>query len=73
MKTTVDVPDELLIRAKKRAAELRQPRVLVGDGLRMRLAQGSKRHREPAKLRFLTVEGGLPPGLDLTDRAKTHA
>jgi hypothetical protein len=73
MKTTIDVPDDLLIRAKKRAAELRQPlRVLVADGLRLRLAQASKRHRKPAKLRFVTVAGGLPPGLDLTDRAKMH-
>lgn len=36
----------------------------------MRLAQASRRHRRPAKLRFVTVAGGLPPGLDITNRAK---
>lgn len=72
MKTTIDVPDDLLIRAKKRAAELRQPlRALIADGLRLRLAE-SKRRRKRRKLRFVTVAGGLPPGLNLKDRAKMH-
>jgi hypothetical protein len=73
MKTTVDVPDDLLIQAKKRAAELRQPlRALIADGLRLRLAQVKKGRRKPRKLRFVTVAGGLPHGLDLRDRAKMH-
>lgn len=73
MKTTVDVPDDLLIQAKKRAAELRQPlRALIADGLRLRLAQVKEGRRKPRKLHFVTVAGGLPPGLDLTDRAKMH-
>ena len=73
MKTTVDLPDELLIQAKKRAAELRQPlRALIADGLRLRLAQAKHGRRKPRKLRLVTVAGGLPPGLDLTDRAKMH-
>ena len=70
MKTTIDLPDDLLIAAKKRAAELRRPlRALVEEGLRARLAAVDK--RVPAKARaigWVTVEGGLPPGLDLTDR-----
>ena len=74
MKTTIDVPDELLIRAKKRAAELRRPlRSLVADGLRAQLAEGRLRSRAvPKRLRWVTVEGGLPAGLDLADRAKMH-
>ena len=74
MKTTVDVPDELLIRAKKRAAELRRPlRSLVADGLRAQLAEGRYGSRVVRKrLRWVTVEGGLPTGLDLGDRAKMH-
>jgi hypothetical protein len=72
MKTTIDVPDELLIQAKKRAAELRLPlRALVADGLRLRL-QESRGRRKRKKLRLLTVAGGLPPGLNLKDRAKMH-
>ena len=73
MKTTIDVPDNLLIQAKKRAAELLQPlRKLVADGLRLRLAQTKQSRRKPRTLRLVTVAGGLPPGLDLTDRAKMH-
>jgi hypothetical protein len=72
MKTTVDLPDDLLIQAKKRAAELRQPlRALIADGLRLRLKESGMR-RKRRKLRFVTVAGGLPPGLDLKDRAKMH-
>ena len=70
MKTTIDLPDDLLIQAKKRAAELRQPlRALIAEGLRLRLEE-PKRRRKRRKLRFVTVAGGLPPGLDLKDRAK---
>jgi hypothetical protein len=73
MKATIDVPDDLLIEAKKRAAELCQPlRKLVADGLRLRLAQTKQGRRKPRKLRLITVAGGLPPGLDLTDRAKMY-
>ena len=73
MKTTVDLPDDLLIEAKQRAAELRRPlRALIADGLRLLLTESKKRRRKPKKLRLVTAAGGLPPGLDLTDRAKMH-
>jgi hypothetical protein len=73
MKTTIDVPDDLLIQAKKRAAELRQPlRALIADGLRLRLAESKEGRRKRRKLRLVTVAGGLLPGLDLSDRAKMH-
>jgi len=39
MKTTIEIPDELFVEAKKHAAELRVPlRQLVEEGLRARLA-----------------------------------
>ncbi len=74
MKTTVELPDELLIEAKIRAAELRRPlRALIEEGLRARLARVDKgrkaRHR---KIRWVTVKGGLPPDLDITNREKMH-
>jgi hypothetical protein len=72
MKTTVDLPDDLLIAAKKRAAELRCTlRTLIERGLRRELASqmaGAKRR----KIRWVTVRGGLPPGLDVSDRAAMH-
>jgi hypothetical protein len=78
MKTTIDIPDELLVRAKKRAAELRRPlRTLVTEGLRGQLGAPrgkSRRAGVPARrrIRWVTVAGGLPPGLDITDRVRMH-
>ena len=77
MKTTFDVPDELLVRAKKRAAELRRPlRFLVTEGLRGQLAQpplaGPRTSRRRRPIRWVTAAGGLPPGLDLTNRNRMH-
>lgn len=73
MKTTIEIPDDLLIEAKKRAAETRTTiRALVEHGLRRELRERARRgeSRRPA-IRWVTAKGGLPPGLDLTDRAKT--
>ena len=71
MKTTVDLPDDLLIRAKKRAAETRTPlRTLIERGLRRELsAQGhSATGPRQRKIRWVVTAGGLPPGLDVSDR-----
>ena len=68
MKTTLSLPDELLIEAKKKAAEQRRPlSALVEEGLRMVLkkpvaARGKK------VVRLVTVKGGLAPDLDLSSR-----
>jgi len=75
MKTTVEIPDDLLIEAKKRAAELRLPmRVLIVKGLRKVLDSDipgeTKKTRK--KLRWVTVKGGLPEGLDVADREAMH-
>ena len=75
MKTTVDLPDELLVRAKKRAAEERRSlRSLIEEGLRrvLRPRPEIRSNDRRRKMRWVTVNGGLPPGLNLTDRAKMH-
>jgi len=74
MKTTVELPDELLIAAKKRAAELRQPlRQLFEDGLRQQLESPRKAAKKVRrKFRWVTSKGGLPPGLNLADRSAMH-
>jgi len=74
MKTTVDLPDDLFIAAKKRAAELRQPlRALIERGLRAELGRGASHHKaERRTVRWVTVAGGLPPGVDVADRAAMH-
>jgi hypothetical protein len=76
MKTTVDLPDDLLIRAKKRAAETRTPlRVLIERGLRRELASSTARRRarqSSPKIRWVVAPGGLPPGLNVSDRSSLH-
>ena len=74
MKTTIDLPDELMIAAKKRAAELRcSLRTLVERGLRHELLLGApQRTRRKRSIRWVTVRGGLPPGLDVSNRGSMH-
>jgi hypothetical protein len=74
MKTTVDLPDALLIAAKQRAAELRcSLRTLIERGLRSELSSGrSPRPPKRRAIRWVTVRGGLPPGLDVSDREAMH-
>lgn len=72
MKTTVDLPDDLLVEAKKRAAEQRRPlRNLLADGLRAELEKGRSGGPSKRKLRWVTSPGGLPP-VDISDRAAMH-
>lgn len=75
MKTTVDLPDELLVAAKKKAAEDRTTlRHLFVRGLRSQLSRRhpSKKGSGKRRIRWVIVRGGLPPGLDLSDRAAMH-
>lgn len=75
MKTTIEIPDELFAAAKKRAAELRQPlRALIERSLRAELGRGSTggSRPTPVRLTWVTVEGGLPEGIDPADRPTMH-
>ncbi len=70
MRTTVDLPDDLLAQAKKLAAEShRTLSAVIQDALREALAP----RRRPAKLRpvkLITFGGaGLHPGVELDDAA----
>jgi hypothetical protein len=72
MKTTLELPDELLIAAKKLAAEQRRPlRALVEEGLRTVLRKPSTNVRRK-HVRLITVKGGLPSDLDLSNREAMH-
>ncbi|MEX0878721.1 MAG: hypothetical protein WEF99_07655 [Thermoanaerobaculia bacterium] len=69
MKTTIDLPDELLVAAKKKAAESRTTlREIFERGLRRELLEPRRRGKTP-QIRWVTAAGGLPPGLDVSDRA----
>jgi hypothetical protein len=59
MKTTVNIADDLLVEAKKRAAEMHRPlRVLVEEGLRLRL-DAPGRPKRP-RIRWVVAAGGAP-------------
>lgn len=68
MKTTLELPDELLIQAKKAAAEQRRPlNALVEEALRMVLRKHAT-NKEKKQVRLITIKGGLPADLDISNR-----
>jgi Arc/MetJ family transcription regulator len=74
MKTTIDLPDDLLVAAKQRAASERTTlRAMVERGLRAQLGAPGRSRRKPRAVRWVTVAGGLPPEVDLTDREAMSA
>jgi hypothetical protein len=75
MKTTVELPDALLIAAKKQAAEDRTTlRAILERGLSRELKERRQSAAGAAgrRIRWVTVKGGLPNGLDVSDRARMH-
>lgn len=66
-RTTVRLPEELLRRAKRKAAaEGRTLTSLIEEGLRMVVAERPKREPAARSLpRISTATGGLMPGIDL--------
>jgi len=73
MKTTVDIPDDLLLAAKREALESgRTLRELVTVGLRHELAAPARPRRKRASFRLVTVPGNLAQGLDLSSREAMH-
>ena len=75
MKTTIELPDDLFIAAKRRAAEERSTlRAIVERGVRaqLRRPQAGRKRTGRSPIRWVTVDGGLPMGVDLGDRAAMH-
>jgi Arc/MetJ family transcription regulator len=67
MRTTIDITDELLRQAKKRAAEDRVPlRQVVESALRVYL--GRQKGSGTYRLKWRAEHGQLQPGVDLDDR-----
>ena len=73
MRTTINLPDDLLARLKRLAAESGTTvTALIHDALREALAR-RRRPRPAAALRLTTYGGtGLQPGVDLDDSATLH-
>jgi hypothetical protein len=72
MKITIELPDDLLLEAKRKALETRTTlRVILERALRRELGQaGSRPPRRPRRIRWVKSAGGLAPGLDVSDRSK---
>ncbi len=70
MRTTINLPDDLLARIKRRAADSRTTvTAFIEDAVREALAKRAKRARS-AQTELLTYgEKGLQPGVDLDDSA----
>ena len=67
MRTTIDITDELLLQARKRAADQRMPlRKIMEAALRAYLS--SRPRKENYRLQWRTERGRLRPGVDLDDR-----
>jgi hypothetical protein len=66
MKTTLDIDDALLVRAKAASAKERKSlTALIEEGLRLRLrAQRANSPARPVKLPIFHGKGGMRPGID---------
>jgi hypothetical protein len=70
MRTTVDLPDELLRQARRRAAEEGTTlTALLADGLRLRLGGAVAARGRRRRLPVSTVGGGLRPWIDPASNA----
>jgi hypothetical protein len=68
-KTTIEIADDLFVAAKRHAAGQRTTlRTLVERGLRSELRRTAP-NRTAAKIKWVTVDGGLPKNIDVADRA----
>lgn len=69
-RTTVRLPEGLIERAKKRAAnDGRTLTALIEDGLRRVLSDAPPLDRQRRLPRVSTATGGLQPGIELNDSA----
>jgi hypothetical protein len=74
MRTTIRLRDELLKRAKKRAAdEQRTLTSLVEEGVALVLARPAKKRRERIELPVSRASGGVQSGVDLSRSTEMEA
>ncbi len=70
MRTTLTIEDDVMKRARKKAAEEGRPlKDVINDALRFGL-EAERASRTPYRFKLRTVEGKTLPGVDLTDRDK---
>lgn len=73
MKTTVEIPDDLLRAWKKKAVEQGTTLKDMWETLlRSSLRAPHPERRSRRKIRWVTGKGGLPPGLDVSNRVRMY-
>jgi hypothetical protein len=71
MKTTVDLPEDLLRDWKKKAAEEGTTLKEMWESLLSSALHPTRPpRRSKRKIRWVTAAGGLPPGLDISSRER---
>jgi predicted transcriptional regulator len=74
MRTTIRLRDDLLKRAKKRAAEEHRTLTsVVEEGVALALARPAKKRRDRIKLPVSRASGGVLPGVDLNRSTELEA
>jgi len=74
MRTTVRLRDDLLKRAKRRAAEEgRTLTSIIEEGVALVLAKPQQRRRERVELPVCSAMGGVLPGVDLNRSSDLQA
>jgi hypothetical protein len=69
MRTTIELPDDLLILAKQFAAGRRTTlRALIERGLRKELKHSEPSAKKNRAIKWVTVPAGPPKGLDVSNR-----
>jgi hypothetical protein len=71
MKITVDLAEDLILAAERRARFIGTTlRAIVERAMQRELRQADNRPpRRPRRIRWVTSAGGLPPSLDVSDRS----
>ena len=68
MRTTLNLDDNLIRAAKRRAAETGQTLSATIEAALREILEREKRPKSSYRLRWVTVKGGTQPGIDLADR-----
>jgi len=68
MRTTLNLDDNLIRAAKRRAAETGQTLSATIEAALREILEREKRPKSSYRLRWVTVKGGAHPGVDLADR-----
>jgi hypothetical protein len=73
MRTTVEIADDLVIEAKRLAADRNTTLgALIEESLRDCVDASKEVATQRRAIRWVTVDGGLPSGLDVADRESLH-